>query len=125
MGTIRKIFTKIVTPKINYQPLIEVRVFKDALLFNLYSFQQKYPKLLFAPVLKSNAYGHGLVEVAGILDEANTTLSVPRMHSGHLPQRGRGIMCFALIQFLLYKYCSQVSAFRLNQGTLLVDPPGQ
>ena len=90
MGTIRKIFTKIVTPKINYQPLIEVRVFKDALLFNLYSFQQKYPKLLFAPVLKSNAYGHGLVEVAGILDEANTTLSVPRMHSGHLPQRGRG-----------------------------------
>jgi len=71
MGTIGKIFNKIVSPKISYQPVIEVRVFKDALLHNLHTFQKRYPKLQFAPVIKSNAYGHGMVEVARILDEYN------------------------------------------------------
>jgi hypothetical protein len=80
---------KILSPRVNYQPLIEVRVFKDALPHNLSVFQQKYPKTQFAPAIKSNAYGHGMVEVAGILDAYNqNTLSVPRLHSGHLPQRG-------------------------------------
>jgi alanine racemase len=68
LGTIRKIFNKITSPKIKYQPLIEVRVFKDALLNNLRIFQKKYPNLQIAPVIKSNAYGHGMVEVAKILD---------------------------------------------------------
>ncbi len=68
MGTIGKIFNKIVSPKINYQPLIEVRIFKDALLHNLHVFQEKYPSLEFAPVIKSNAYGHGMVQVAKIFD---------------------------------------------------------
>jgi alanine racemase len=68
MGTIEKIFNKILLPKVNYQPLIEVRIFKDALLYNLKTYQQKYPGLQFAPVLKSNAYGHGMVQVAEILD---------------------------------------------------------
>src|SRR3990167_7019412 len=68
MGIIKKIINSITKPRAKYQPLIEVRIFKDALLHNLYTYQQKYPKLQFAPVLKSNAYGHGLVEVAEILD---------------------------------------------------------
>ena len=34
-------------------------------------FREKYPSLAIAPVLKSNAYGHGLVETAGIFDERN------------------------------------------------------
>jgi alanine racemase len=82
MGTIRKIFNKIASPKIDYKPLIEVRVFRDNLLHNLRQYQQKYPSLRFAPVIKSNAYGHGMVEVAKILEGA--TLSPA------LPQRGRG-----------------------------------
>lgn len=69
MGNIRKILNRIVQPAVEYQPLIEVRIFKDALLHNLHTYQKVYPKLQFAPVLKSNAYGHGLVEVARILDE--------------------------------------------------------
>lgn len=83
MGTIGKIFNKIVSPKISYQPVIEVRVFKDALLHNLHTFQKRYPKLQFAPVIKSNAYGHGMVEVARILDEYNH----PHLAS---PVKGKG-----------------------------------
>jgi alanine racemase len=54
-----------------YQPLVEVIISQDALLHNLGQYQRAYPKLSFAPVLKSNAYGHGLVEVAQILDREN------------------------------------------------------
>lgn len=50
------------------RPLIEVLVYRDNILHNLKAYQTAYPKLRFAPVLKSNAYGHGLVEVAEILD---------------------------------------------------------
>ena len=52
-----------------YQPLIEVRIFRDNIIHNLKACQTAYPKFLFAPVLKSNAYGHGLAEVAEILDD--------------------------------------------------------
>lgn len=47
--------------------LIEVRVSKAALLSNYRAFKNAYG-LPVAPVLKSNAYGHGLVEVANILE---------------------------------------------------------
>ncbi|HVY67695.1 MAG TPA: alanine racemase [Patescibacteria group bacterium] len=47
-----------------------MRIFKDALLHNLQAYQKAQPSLQFAPVLKSNAYGHGLVPVARILDSA-------------------------------------------------------
>lgn len=52
----------------SHEPLIKVVVHRLALLDNLNAFRQKYDKLAFAPVLKSNAYGHGILEVAGILD---------------------------------------------------------
>jgi alanine racemase len=65
------ILRKIFRPRINYQPLIEIRISKAAILHNLETFKKTYPKFQFAPVLKSNAYGHGLVEVAEILDNQN------------------------------------------------------
>jgi len=46
--------------------LIEVRISKDALLHNYQTFKHAY-SLPVAPVLKSNAYGHGLKQVAEIL----------------------------------------------------------
>lgn len=52
-----------------YDYLVEVFISKTRLIGNLREFQNKYPQLLFAPVLKSNAYGHGLALVAGILDK--------------------------------------------------------
>jgi len=50
-----------------YSPLIEVLISKENLLHNFREFKNKYPRLEFAPVLKSNAYGHGLKETAEIL----------------------------------------------------------
>lgn len=49
-------------------PLIEVSLSCENLLHNLHTYQHAFPSVAFAPVLKSNAYGHGLVEVARILD---------------------------------------------------------
>ncbi len=44
-------------------------IYKKNLIHNLNEYQKKYPKLALAPVLKSNAYGHGLIQVARILDK--------------------------------------------------------
>ncbi len=51
------------------RPLIEVGISKENLLHNLHTYQKQYPHLLFAPVLKSNAYGHGLCVIAKLLDK--------------------------------------------------------
>ncbi|MDP3725144.1 MAG: alanine racemase [Nanoarchaeota archaeon] len=55
----------------DYTPMIEVLVHKNRLLENLHAFQGAYPRMEIAPVLKSNAYGHGLLEIANILDQEN------------------------------------------------------
>lgn len=52
-----------------YRPSVEVFILRDNLLHNLREYQRQYPQLVFAPVLKSNAYGHGLANVAKILDK--------------------------------------------------------
>ena len=56
-----------------HQPLITVQIARENLLHNIQTYRQHYPRVQFTPVLKSNAYGHGLVEVARILD----TMGVP------------------------------------------------
>lgn len=55
----------------DYTPLIEVIIHKNYLLENLHAFESAYPRMEIAPVLKSNAYGHGLLEIAEILDREN------------------------------------------------------
>ncbi len=52
-----------------YSNLVEVLIDAEALRFNLKSFQNLNSNLRVAPVLKSNAYGHGLVPVAGIISK--------------------------------------------------------
>ena len=52
----------------NSNPLIRVLISKGNLIGNLNEYKRKYPKIGFAPVLKSNAYGHGLIEIAKIFD---------------------------------------------------------
>ncbi|MEN9912971.1 MAG: hypothetical protein RLY66_379 [Candidatus Parcubacteria bacterium] len=51
-----------------YQPLITVNISRRRLIANLHRFMEIAPKHAVAPVLKSNAYGHGLIEVAKILE---------------------------------------------------------
>ena len=63
------LFRRLFVPRTAYQPLIEVRISKVALLHNLGEFKTRYPGMQFAPVIKSNAYGHGMVTVARLLDD--------------------------------------------------------
>jgi len=49
--------------------LISVEISKGRLIHNLNEFKKLAPEGQIAPVLKSNAYGHGLIEVARILEE--------------------------------------------------------
>ena len=69
-----------------YQPLISVEISRERLLHNLREFQTAVQKLKpgvsIAPVLKSNAYGHGLFEVAEILEKSsifNLQSSIPKI----------------------------------------------
>ncbi len=51
-----------------YERIVEVRLSRDAVLHNLAIFQAQCPGAGVAPVLKSNAYGHGLVPIARCLE---------------------------------------------------------
>ncbi len=66
---IRKNFSK-------YDNSVEVLISEARLLHNLNEYKNKYPDISFAPVLKSNAYGHGLLEVAKILDKKDVPFFV-------------------------------------------------
>lgn len=52
-----------------YQTLNEITVDSSALINNYDYFQKNNPNCCICPVLKSNAYGHGLLQVAQIVDK--------------------------------------------------------
>ncbi len=54
-----------------HEPLIQISISKERLLHNLHTYQNAYPTLSIAPMLKSNAYGHGLCLVGRLLDKEN------------------------------------------------------
>ena len=80
-----------------YEPLIEVRIQKDALLHNLKTFQQLKTGIAVAPVLKSNAYGHGLVAVAQVLDGEGLPFFCVDSYFEALILRNEGILTPILI----------------------------
>ena len=63
---IRKVKSRVLSA--NLPSLITIYVDKKDILDNLATYRQAYPEIEFAPVLKSNAYGHSLVPIARILD---------------------------------------------------------
>lgn len=60
-----------------YEPLVTISIDRQAILNNLRDFERDLklvkPDARIAPVLKSNAYGHGLYEVAHILESNSST----------------------------------------------------
>jgi alanine racemase len=54
-----------------YRPLNRVEIGRDRLLHNVGLIQQQHPGAAVIPVLKGNAYGHGINEVASILNDAD------------------------------------------------------
>ncbi len=74
-----------------YDTLVTVVIFRDRILKNLEVLQQNSNGLAIAPVLKSNAYGHGLVEVANILDGQNLPFFVADSYHEARNLRASGI----------------------------------
>ncbi len=82
--------------RFNYETLAEVVIYRDRILGNLRAFRDKY-QIPVAPVLKSNAYGHGLLQVAEILkDESLPFLCVDSYHEA-LILRNEGIKTNVLV----------------------------
>ncbi len=65
--------------KYDYTPLITISIDKNSILHNIKQFLSISPNGHIIPVLKSNAYGHGLREIAHIIEEFNNT------HNSSLP----------------------------------------
>lgn len=91
-----RLLKKVKELRLTVNPLIQIRVSKDAILGNYRAFAKAYD-MPIAPVLKSNAYGHGLLEIANILSETSTPLLVvDSIHEAQLLRRN-GIRTSILI----------------------------
>ncbi|MFO0704883.1 MAG: alanine racemase [Candidatus Andersenbacteria bacterium] len=62
--------------RFTYQPLISVRISRARLEHNFAQFVRLLGDRAVAPVLKSNAYGHGLIPVAKLFDRLNPPFMV-------------------------------------------------
>lgn len=58
----------------NYKTLNYIEINRIKLLHNLIFLQHKHPDFNIIPVLKANAYGHGLIQVSEILNSADCKL---------------------------------------------------
>lgn len=64
----RRLLNHLARLRFPYEPIITVKISRDRLIHNLHEFMKIAPKGTIAPVLKSNAYGHGLIQVARIIE---------------------------------------------------------
>lgn len=60
--------------KLNYETLNRLEIKKAAILANYEALKKQQPEAAIFPVLKSNAYGHGLKELAQILNESDAPM---------------------------------------------------
>lgn len=79
---------KIEQPRGKNTPSTEVLLSKSALLRNLKEFQKLSPSV--APVIKNNAFGHGLIEIASILEPENLPFFIVDSYEEALTLRGHG-----------------------------------
>lgn len=80
-----------------YDPLVEILVSKDNLLSNFRTYQNLAPKFKIAPVLKSNAYGHGLGLVGKVMDRPDIAFLVVDSLYEAMELRGAGVKAKILI----------------------------
>lgn len=88
---LRKLFRIIRKKRFYYSPLIEIHIDRKRLLSNLELYQKTYLSCSLAPVLKSNAYGHGLLQVASILTTQNVPFCVIDSYFEALMLRNEGV----------------------------------
>ena len=109
---VRPAFRKWREARYGYTRLVEVVVYKDHLLYNAQQYQQIDPSRGLAPVLKSNAYGHGLVEVARIFDRPDVPFLVVDGYYEALILRNEGVRARILV--IGYTATENIVASRLN-----------
>lgn len=101
-----------------YTRLVEVRIHRSRLLHNLRQFQAACGPRRIAPVLKSNAYGHGLVHVARILDRSGIAFLVVDGYFEALILRNEGICSPILV--IGYTATENIVASRLRDVAFTV-----
>lgn len=69
MATMRQLLTWLSKKRFPYEPLITVNISKNRLLNNFREFQRHAPEGQVAPILKANAYGHGLYLIASTIEK--------------------------------------------------------
>lgn len=94
---VKKLFRFLRDWRFRHTPLVEITVSKERLLENLRFFQKNNPKTGIAPVLKSNAYGHGLIPVAKIVDRENIPFIIVDSYHEALVFRNEGVRSKILI----------------------------
>jgi alanine racemase len=67
--TAKKIIRRLSTN--NYQSYNWIELSRSRLLANVAYIQKLHPTQAVIPILKANAYGHGLSEIAGLLNDAD------------------------------------------------------
>ena len=94
---VKKLFRFLRRLRFRHQPLVEITLSKERLLSNLHLFQKNNLGLGIAPVLKSNAYGHGLSLVAKIVDSENIPFIIVDSYHEALVLRNEGIRSKILV----------------------------
>lgn len=77
MKKLKKWLTRLAKSRYPYEPLITIEISRGRLIGNLVEFEKLSPNVQISPVLKSNAYGHGLVEVAQAIEESHVIATIP------------------------------------------------
>ncbi len=88
---VRSVYRQFRARRYAYKRQVEIRIRRECLLHNLKAFQSLCAPQAVAPVLKSNAYGHGLIQVARVLDAAQCPFMVVDGYHEALILRNEGI----------------------------------
>ena len=92
----KNLWRQIRAKQYDYQPLVKVNVYREHLLHNYLFFKNK-SELAVAPVLKSNAYGHGLVPLAQIMERERPPFMVVDSYFEAMILRNEGIKASILV----------------------------
>ena len=99
----KDLLTKLSRRRFPYEPLITIEISRSRLIHNLNEFKkmapksESFPEGAVAPVLKSNAYGHGLMEVAQALKHEDVPFFVVDSYFEAIALRSGGFKSALLI----------------------------
>ena len=94
---LKNLFRNIRSKRFLYEPLVKIVLDGDALIHNYALFNAIQPELRVAPVLKSNAYGHGLIMIAQKLDKEGVPFFVVDSYYEALILKNEGIKSDVLV----------------------------